>query len=562
MSQEAEAVPSRPEIVPASEAGDLEPAIEPMELWPPLLPPEIVRMLVVTDGLGAFQDEKFGLGPFLESFQVRHGGYVKFRVQTAHRGPYPYADSRRFRFDATDLSQFDVIWLFGVSRPPGTGSSENTMPPLSERELRVLTQFMNGGGGVFATGDHEDLGAPMCGRVPRVRSMRKWQWDPNTPPGLPVAPRQDGPGRISTLRKGHDVQFTRDDQSDDRPQTIFPTMYPTWSFAENALAPTRYPHPILSGGPRGLIRYMPDHMHEGECYAPTDLDESVTFDGYTTEEYPMLQNSRRLRPEIIGQSWVIPRTDDDQDGPVNGRVFPCLAAWDGHRVQRGRVLTASTFHHYVRVNLIGDPEAIGDKKFGFMTPEGRTVLDEIRTFYRNVAVWLARRERATGMWRNALWASRWNPTVGMAIRRYDSGIKAVDVEELLRIGNIARDVLAKSGSPSMTCVWISETVNRLLPRHWDAVQPVLDPWVPVENDKAPEPLPWLYAQTLGDVALGGAMYALAEQFPEPGPELADKAAASDWDALLRPGADVAERRMSETMDRWGGGLSKLAKQIG
>ena len=33
---------------------------------------------------------------------------------------------------------------------------------------------MDGGGGLFATGDHGALGKALCGEVPRARSMRRW----------------------------------------------------------------------------------------------------------------------------------------------------------------------------------------------------------------------------------------------------------------------------------------------------------------------------------------------------------------------------------------------------
>ena len=46
---------------------------------------------------------------------------------------------------------------------------------------------MENGGGFFATGDHANLGSPLCGLIPRVRSMRRW-WTGAPPPGFNPAP--------------------------------------------------------------------------------------------------------------------------------------------------------------------------------------------------------------------------------------------------------------------------------------------------------------------------------------------------------------------------------------
>ena len=53
---------------------------------------------------------------------------------------------------------------------------------------------------VFATGDHEDLGVKMNGRVPRVRAMRKWYFPGPGPNGEPGAPPGIGTLRIDTTQ--------------------------------------------------------------------------------------------------------------------------------------------------------------------------------------------------------------------------------------------------------------------------------------------------------------------------------------------------------------------------
>ena len=144
--------------------------------------------------------------------------HVIFEFAKAHRGPGAQAGViHDFRFDNHDLTQYDEIWQFGIDR---TG-----LDPLSDAELKAVAQFMDGGGGVFATGDHEDLGQPMSARVPRVGSMRRWHWPGAGPDGEPVAPDQSGPGRHDTLVDDPATASPEGDQSDDIPQVVRPRWY-------------------------------------------------------------------------------------------------------------------------------------------------------------------------------------------------------------------------------------------------------------------------------------------------------------------------------------------------
>jgi len=139
-------------------------------------------------------DAFFGLSEFVRTLES--GFLPRFNVTKAHRDTdvNGAADVENFKFDAVDLSVYDEIWLFGVADTGGTAN------PMTDSELAALTKFMNGGGGVFATGDHADLGVELNGRLPRVRSMRKW-WFPNPGPnGEPVAPPPLGSTRIETTQ--------------------------------------------------------------------------------------------------------------------------------------------------------------------------------------------------------------------------------------------------------------------------------------------------------------------------------------------------------------------------
>ena len=171
-------------------------------------PPPVITVLLVLDGRkGSLHYASFGPGdpnpvdstslPHADDYfglseVIRTLTSAGFLIFKAHRDEDPTDLSvlspedaqlfrpnyQHFKFDENDLNFFDQIWLFGVGAPGITAAIADTND-LTEAELLALTEFMNQGGGVFATGDHADLGAPLCGRVPRVRTMRKWYLNGN-----------------------------------------------------------------------------------------------------------------------------------------------------------------------------------------------------------------------------------------------------------------------------------------------------------------------------------------------------------------------------------------------
>jgi hypothetical protein len=162
-------------------------------------------------------DAFFGLSEVVATLVSGGPLFSAFTVTKAHRDTdvRGAADIENFRFDQHNISGYDEIWLVGVAPEGGTPST------MSDAELGALGAFMNSGGGVFATGDHEDLGVIMCGRVPRVRAMRKWYYPYPGPNGEPVAPPSIGVDRVETTQPGHNESFVHfDDQSDDIPQPL------------------------------------------------------------------------------------------------------------------------------------------------------------------------------------------------------------------------------------------------------------------------------------------------------------------------------------------------------
>ena len=237
------------------------------------------------------------------------------------KGPDP-SNPTPFRFDdpSVNLLDYDVIWLFGdlgyddggpVGPPFTDPQSGNPGEPgrLSDSELGKITEFMQAGGGVFAVGDHDGLGAGMCGFIPRVRYMRKWFDARDTSAGLPPSasvpnwPLQNYQlsngvwvSRMDTLianptydqnpetrawittNSTGDPVLLFDDQSDDIPQKL------------TVLVPS---HPAVQGA-TGVLQVYPDHMHEGEVMAPTGAqlawtsatDKTLSFAGPKFTEFP------------------------------------------------------------------------------------------------------------------------------------------------------------------------------------------------------------------------------------------------------------------------------------
>lgn len=437
-----------------------------------------VKILVLVDQGISFNQFYFGLSEVLDTLRTNPEYWVNFQVTRAHRqlDPNPPAGGtaadthyaphyENFRFDTPpagfDLSTYDQVWFFGFNSSAGQ---------LTDPELDVLFEWMDQGGGVFATGDHETLGAALCSKIPRVRSMRKWTTAQGVPPAGSVS-------RHDTLLKGHAYantssgtqegdRYTFDDESDDLPMKIRPRWYaaygkpwqPAWPWSKG-----RRPHPILCGR-KGIINVLPDHPHEGEVVVPTVLTDTLQFNGgHEAREYPDLGGSP-LKPEII--AWARVQADhgnhpDDFKGAANPKEFGAIGAYDGHKVDVGRVVTDSTWHHWFDVNLTGrmyfgtaDPGGIDDsmgestdtrKLSGFNdTPQGRAALAQIRNYFRNVAIWLSPPAKIRCMALRAFWGS---------LVRYPFVEELVGFRSLWDFGHAGLDVIGRRASKCATTYW-------------------------------------------------------------------------------------------------------------
>lgn len=387
-----------------------------------------IDVLVVTDFGGSYGSASFGLSSFLKAFEDPLK-YTSFKITKAHRRTDSEADIENFRFDSTDLKKYDVIFLFGVERPAFRPQNSAAVV-VDDNELKALSEYMDAGHGVFATGDHEDLGVDMCGRIPRIRSMRRWYTAANPGPNNePNAPAQSGGNEHNTIVSGT--------QSDFIPQNI--KIDYRYGFAGlggfSIYRYVKYPHPVLCS-PDGVINVLPDHMHEGLCEIPNDLSKSFNFNGYSIEEYPFVGSSR-LKPEVIAEGI----------NHVTSSDFGLISVLDGHKDSSiGRVLVDATWHHFFNIN-IGQFQALKELvDNGSHVPNAteQKALEKynlIQHYYRNIAYWLAPKAKQRCFKRRGWIYLLRHHDIIMSIRKIDD-IKRFDRFKYFHtVGTLAKNAL-------------------------------------------------------------------------------------------------------------------------
>lgn len=448
-----------------------------------------VRVLIVTDDEGSFSPEhRFGLTELISALKSFDSLTTEFKVTTAHRltktadgltQVAEHADIEGFRFTAPYFkpSDYDEIWLFGIA---SSKRELNSYPlyDLSAEELRNITSFMNAGGGVFATGDHENLGQPLCGHLPRVRSMRKWHFDYDRlkaadgtydygkyDPATGDAPPVVGKYRHDTVVPGADGKYAFDDQSDDTPAIL----YPVSRRYETYVARGSYPHPLLCT-PRGAIEVLPDHMHEGEIVVPSSLEATYSFAGLTGEEYPKDAFGYRVKPEVVafvetieGHKTRLEKKDlaggkpgqaEEETSVIDREVvklrFGAIGAYDGHLAKVGRVAVDSTFHHFVNVNLNGAGSNSFDpaKRLGLTgSASGKQHYEKIKDYYRNIGLWLAPKAIQEKIFERAVWIARHDSQVTML------GAPAANSTDIVLFGRAVKDAMLRLHPPCFVVGW-------------------------------------------------------------------------------------------------------------
>lgn len=449
---------------------------------PIFLKPCRMKILMVVDGSpGSFVNVTFGrlyfsLSAVVDLLENSPDWWIKYDLTKVHRqtDPLGAADMEGFRFTQSgfDINAYDQVWFFGAR------TNVNDTLRLSDAELEIVARWMDERqGGVFAVGDHADLGASLCGRIPRVSTMRKWAASQSPPNNF-------GPGRHDTLRRGHDSFYNFHDESDDIPMPIRVKRYPLWS-----VSPFKRrwaPHPVLCGKD-GVIDILPDHPHEGEVIEPSSPTAQFSFGNYLNKpEYPEISGHREM-PAIIAWASVTgdhtegrsgqPGTDRNK-GPADAKEFGAIGAYDGHQGDVGRVIVDSTWHHWFDVNLIGRPRT-GDlvdpvpdddpKAFGFeYSAAGRTHYARIKEYFLNTAKWLGSPTKQRCMLFRALHG---------IVLRYPLAEQLSPKMAIWELGGVARDAIGRRAGRCTMFDWIL------------AEFPVWREFLPFDPRQIPEKIP-------------------------------------------------------------------------
>jgi hypothetical protein len=230
-----------------------------------------------------------------------------------------------------DKCDFDELWIFAVDAGDG----------LSLADCQGITSFRQRGGGILATRDHQDLGVSLCtlGGVGRAHFFHTKQQDPDTSRHAP------------------------DDQ--DTKTISWPNYHSGSNGDYQRVTPAEPVHELLrhSNSPSGVIEYFPAHPHEGGVGVPAGEEHA--------------------RVIATGVSQATHR-------PFNLMVA-FERALDTHGNTLGRAVAESSFHHFVDYNW---DVATGCPSF-VLEPPGDQIkrepsrLEDVKTYVRNLAVWLA-----------------------------------------------------------------------------------------------------------------------------------------------------------------------------
>jgi hypothetical protein len=481
--------------------------------------PTTVRVLILTDADGAYvaHNNRFAMTELLEALQADAGDGYKFVVTKAHRYSKAVFESRfpsrqqgadagkdHFVFDSSfTVSLYDELWLFGVASSNPNGPYKDLSGyALTPAETQLVQQFMDAGGGVFAVGDHDDLGRDLCASLPRVRSMRRWQFDyvaakadySGYDEGSGDNPPVSGPYRHSTIVQDADGHYEFDNQSDDLPQTIRPVITTLVSGTPYLTQVESYPHPLLCGMD-GVIDVLPDHMHEGQCQVPADLTGKYVSGKQTLDEYPSYLG-QSLAPQVVAWEDIAGRAAEggftdpgksagfDDNETLYGDTSGAIAAWDGQLVNAGRVVVDSTFHHFFDVNIVG---VSNDLTHGWGADEGQTKLlglknspspqaqaayKAIRQYWRNIARWLAPANLQVS------WSLQWIKLAASDARLREGVGIAHDLDGKMRLGAGMDKIMGAFLPPcailSISSVGVPNPLSVIL-RHWFILMTLPDP---------------------------------------------------------------------------------------
>jgi len=489
-----------------------------------------VHVLLVTDSLN-FGMGPFGLSEFIGTFlRLQRQLFLKrkYFVTLAHRGSpsdeemlesntFIHNRIRNFKFDASPgLANFDQIWLFG-SRGPN----------LTNPEISAIEKYMNEGGGIFATGDHGDLGKNLCGQIPRVKDMRIWS-DTNSNQHLNEV-SMDYRRRNDTNRPGAgQIDSNRfDNQSDTIPQIISPRIFPGGR-----------PHPLLSVSTSiqnsGRLEVMPDHPHEGQC-AP-ERAFSV--------KNPVTGATQSIRSQNIATSFVLANSIANDKDPTDAHCFPSIGVFDGRQANVGRIVVDSTWHHFVNINLNGS----GTSLPGLTDAD----FDLVQRYYMNISNWMTRKNTMVCGFRWLL------PTllldsqlIEANLNNSDLPLKDIRLHELRTIGSLAREILASEFGPSQAMEYLLGVIGTEMPE----IEQSLHVWLPETTDKpnknGDSDIDWINRDIIMDIAIGAGFIALRDNFDFSSEKMTEKTFEKSVEVYsdgIKHGLEVALKGINENFN--------------
>ncbi|MBH8562489.1 hypothetical protein I8748_09925 [Nostoc sp. CENA67] len=230
-----------------------------------------------------------------------------------------------------DKSEFDELWLFALEVDKG----------LTQKDIAGINAFRQRGGGILTTRDHQDMGCSMCGLIDigDVHYFNTKNPDPD------------------------ESRWNRDD-----PYTTY-ISWPNYHSGANGdyqkITIVEPVHELLKNpnSPSGVIEFFPSHPHEGGIGAPL--------------------GNPNVRVIALGKSLI------------TGRNFNLVVAIEHHKDAQGntlgRAVANSSFHHLVDYNWDvekGCPSFVEETPGDGMKKEPQA-LEDIKTYVRNVALWLA-----------------------------------------------------------------------------------------------------------------------------------------------------------------------------
>ena len=230
-----------------------------------------------------------------------------------------------------DESDFDELWLFAVDMGDG----------LKVEDCQGITRFRQRGGGILTARDHQDLGSSLCtlGGIGRAHFFHSRHPEPD------------------------ESRHVRDDQ--DTKGISWPNYHSGSNGNYQQITVVKPAHELLRNpaNSSGLIEYFPAHPHEGAVGVP--------------------ENEEHANVIATGTSQV------------TGRSFNLIVAFesarDNHGHTLGRAVAESSFHHFVDYNWDtskGCPSFLADPP-GDQIKREPEKLNDIKTYIRNVALWLA-----------------------------------------------------------------------------------------------------------------------------------------------------------------------------